>query len=417
MIPEPIAVIGIGPAGAADLSPGARAHIEKAGVLAGGRRHLDYFPEWVGERIVIDGELSLCLGRIAESARSRKTVVLASGDPLYFGIGRALLDVFTKDELIFYPHLSSVQLAFARLKESWHDACVLSLHGRPMESLVPALQRGEAKIALLTDATNNPQAICTLVCEAGYADQYALWVCEDLGGPAERITQASLHSPPEHAFGPLNIVVLLRWGSAAPGAGLMPVVGIPDESLKHREGQRPQGGLITKREVRLLALCQLELRPYDVLWDVGAGSGSVALEAARLSSRLTVHAVEKDPEACSFLAENLVSLGLLPNVHLVHGEAPEGLMQLPDPDAVFIGGSGGRLVEILACAMERLRTGGRLVLNCITLESLSRAWTWLDEHGLEPEVLSVQLARSRPLGSLHCLEPESPISIIKVRKR
>src|SRR5262249_38300751 len=160
------------------------------------------------------------------AARAHKTVVLASGDPLYFGIGRTLLTVFAKEELLFLPHLSSVQLAFARLKEPWHDACVVSLHGRPLHTLLPALQRGEPRLAILTHTENDPAAIARLLCETDCAEQYVLWVCEDLGGASERLTQASPRHWHELRFSPLNVVVLLRWGGAAAGPQLPPVLGI-----------------------------------------------------------------------------------------------------------------------------------------------------------------------------------------------
>ncbi len=173
--------------------------------------------------------------------------------------------------------------------------------------------------------------------------------------------------------------------------------------------------MITRREVRLLALCYLELRPEDVLWDVGAGSGSVSLEAARLSPRLQVFAVERDAAAFARLEANIAQFGAA-GVRAVRAEAPEGLAALPDPDAVFVGGSGGRLAEILGVAAGRLESGGRIVLNCITLENFSRGWERLGELGLEPEATSVQLAHSRPLGRLHSLEPENPIFILRGRK-
>jgi precorrin-6B C5,15-methyltransferase / cobalt-precorrin-6B C5,C15-methyltransferase len=413
MTREPIAVIGIGRAGAADLSETARAHIDRAEVLAGGRRHLEAFARWAGEKIAIGADVPLVMAQLKKCAATRKTVVLASGDPFFYGIGRALLETFAKDELVFLPHLSSVQRAFARLKETWHDACVISIHGRPLHTLLPALQRGEPKIAILTDGENNPQAIARLLRAAACADRYTLWVCEDLGGSAERISELSLRDPCETSFAPLNVVVLLRTKTASASAALPPLLGIPEAALKHQSEPR---GLITKREIRLLSLCHLELRPGDVLWDVGAGSGSVALEAARLSPYLTVHAIEKNDAAFHNLSENLLGFGCT-NVHPVHGEAPDALQPLPTPDAVFIGGSGGRLADILAVSFERLRQGGRLVMNCITLESLALGWSWLRELHCEPEVLTVQLAHSRPLGSLHCLEPEHPISILKARKR
>src|SRR5262245_51247921 len=290
---DPIAVIGIGHDGPRGLSPAALAHITRAQVLAGGKRHLAFFPDWQGERLVISADVQSVVERLKAAYQQHKTVVLASGDPLFYGIGRLLLEAFPKDDLLFLPHVSSVQLAFASIKESWHDACVVSLHGRPMQGLLPALQQHAAKIAVLTDTHNHPAAIAQFLCAHGLAD-YTLWVCEELGGPGERITCWTPESIQEQTFSPLNVAILLRQASLPPRERdtssrvpeALPLLGIPEEAIAHRQG------MITKRELRLLALCYLALRPGDVLWDIGAGSGSVSVEAARLSASLQVFAVE-----------------------------------------------------------------------------------------------------------------------------
>jgi precorrin-6Y C5,15-methyltransferase (decarboxylating) len=418
MTGHPMVVVGIGHDGPAGLSAEARAHVAAARVLAGGRRHLDFFPECDGEKIAIGADLAAVIGRLRERYAATKTVVLASGDPLFYGIGSVLLQSFPREDLMFLPQVSCVQLAFARLKETWHDAHVVSLHGRPLEALRPAVEAREAKIAVLTDGKNHPAAIADFLRRHGAAEDYALWVCENLGGPDERLSRHAPARLKEEAFSPLNVVVMLRESvlstqySVLSTPGGLPLLGIPEGALLHRAGPR---GLITRREVRLLALCYLELRPDDVLWDVGAGSGSVAIEAARLSATLRAFAVERDAEAFRQLEANATRLGA-GRVRAVRAEAPEGLADLPDPDAVFVGGSGGRLRDILAVAVRRLKPGGRVVVNCITLENLARAWDGLREQGLGPEATSVQLAHSRSLGRLHSLEPESLIFIIRARK-
>jgi precorrin-6Y C5,15-methyltransferase (decarboxylating) len=424
MTKEPVVVIGIGYDGPAGLSPEARDHIARAQVLAGGVRHLAFFPDWSGEKIVFDSDLFKRIAYIRECAARRKTVVLASGDPLFYGIGRLLLEAFPREQLLFLPHLSSVQLAFARIKETWDDACIVSVHGRPLQALLPALRRRENKIAVFTDTSNHPAAIAAFLRETGCAEDYpVVWVCENLGGPEERITSWAPEELAQEIFSPLNIVILLRRADAEhperafprrawePEKSL-PVFGIPEQMLHHRT---PRGSLITKREIRLLSLCYLELHSEDVFWDVGAGSGSVSIEAARLCSLLRIFAIEKDEEACENLQTNLGRFAVR-GVHLIRGSAPEVFVHLPDPDAIFIGGSGGQFEAILAAALERLKPGGRLVCNCITLENLTRGWNWLCEQGMQPQVTSVQLGHSRPLGKLHCLEPASPLFILHMRK-
>jgi precorrin-6Y C5,15-methyltransferase (decarboxylating) len=413
MTAHPLVVVGIGHDGPAGLSAEARAHVAAARVLAGGRRHLGFFPEWPGEKVVIEGDLAAVVARLRERCATGKTVVLASGDPLFYGIGRLLLESFPRDDLLFLPHLSSVQLAFARLKETWHDACVVSLHGRPMEALRPAVEARAAKVALLTDATNHPAAVADFLRQNGAAADYALWVCENLGGADERVSRHVPALMREETFSPLNVVVLLRESTEYSVLSTeLPLLGIPESALLHRAGPR---GLITRREVRLLALCYLELRPGDVLWDIGAGSGSVAIEAARLSPDLRAFAVERDEEMFRQLEVNVARLGD-GRVRAVLAEAPYGLSELPDPDAVFVGGSGGRLTDILAATASRLKPGGRIALSCITLENLARGWDGLREQGLEPQATSVQLAHSRPLGRLHSLEPDSLIFLLRARK-
>jgi precorrin-6Y C5,15-methyltransferase (decarboxylating) len=414
MTHEPLAVIGLGQDGPGTLSREALDHIQRARVLSGGKRHLEFFADSSAERIVIDADLDRLIARLKDCYLRHKTVVLATGDPLFYGIGRRLLADFPKDDLIFLPQVSSVQLAFARLKETWHDARVVSVHGRPLESLLPALADREAKIAVLTDGNNNPTAIARLLAERGCADEYTMWVCEDLGGPHERICR---WTPGTETAG-LNVVVLLRHTSVQK-ADPIPLVGIPESELRHRPSSGTArcspDGLITRREVRLLALCYLELRAGDVLWDIGAGSGSVGIEAARLAPQVKVYAVEKDPQALQDITGNVARFGLL-NVQVAAGEAPQALVNLPQPDRVFIGGSGGRLSEILQSAAERLKSGGRIVLNCVALETFTRAWSWLHERSLGPEATSVQLAHSRSLGSLHCLEPDKPLFILRAQK-
>jgi precorrin-6Y C5,15-methyltransferase (decarboxylating) len=404
-----LVVVGIGADGPTGLSQEARGHVESARVLAGGSRQLAYFPDWQGRKVDLGSDVAAFVAELRERYRYEKTVVLASGDPLCFGIGRALLDAIPRDDLVFVPHLSSVQLAFARVKETWHDAQIISVHGRPIDALAGAIGARERKIAVLTDAANDPAAIADLLRRLGAADEYDLWVCENLGSADERVTRNAPTAVRDEEFSPLNVVILLRTA----GRGLdLPLLGIPEDTLLHQAGPR---GMITRREVRLIAVCYLELRPGEVLWDVGAGSGSVSLEAVRLSPRLEILAIERDPTAFARLETNLARFGA-GRVRAVHAEAPQGLAELPDPDAVFVGGSGGRLVDVLQVVAQRLQPGGRIVVNCITLENFFRGWETLRALQLDTEASTVQLAHSRPLGSLHSLEPDNPIFILRARK-
>ncbi|MGQ4808427.1 Cobalamin biosynthesis bifunctional protein CbiET [Candidatus Entotheonellaceae bacterium PAL068K] len=403
----PLVVIGIGNDGPAGLPPEAREHIARAQVLVGGRRHLAFFPDWPGETVVLGANPEPVVQQLKATYRHKKTVVLASGDPLFYGIGRLLIEHFPAPALRFLPHVSAVQLAFARLGSSWHDACVVSLHGRPMHALLPALHQRTAKIALLTDASNHPAAVARWLMEH-HCEDTIIWVCEELGGPGERLTQWTPRNILNQTFSPLNVTILLRQGTPSV-ADAIPLLGLPEQAIAHH------AGMITKRELRLIALGYLALHPDEVLWDIGAGSGAVALEAARLAATLRVFAIERSAQALAQITDNIRTFAL-PNVQPVLGEAPEALADLPDPHAVFIGGSGGRLAELIPVVVERLHPGGRVVLHCITLEHLSLGWERLRAQELHVDVTSVQLSRARPLGTLHRLASDSPLFILQAHK-
>jgi precorrin-6Y C5,15-methyltransferase (decarboxylating) len=408
-----LVVVGIGHDGPRGLSLECRGHIAEAAILAGGHRQLDFFPEWTGERVLLNGDVNAFVAALRQRYAQEKTVVLASGDPLFFGIGRALLQAIPKEDLLVLPTVSSVQLAFARVKEAWEDAQVVSVHGRPLDTLTPVIEEGVEKIAVLTDANNHPAAIADLLCRLGAENLYTIWVCENLGGADERVgrySSAALHS---EVFSPLNVVILLRETARDENAaGAVPLLGIPEKAILHRSGPL---GMITRREIRLLTLCYLELYPGNVLWDIGGGSGSVSIEAARLHGALRVFAIERDEESFGRLEANVRKLAPK-RVTAIRGEAPQCLAELPDPDAVFVGGSGGRLAEILDLAAQRLRPTGRIVVNCITLETLMSSWQRFQQLGWAPEATSIQLAHSRTLGRLHNMNSENPIFIVRACK-
>lgn len=409
-----IVVIGMGGDGPKGLSREALERIETAKVLAGGRRHLAFFENGSQERIVIDSDIDGLIETLRTVSLKKEVVVLASGDPLFLGIGRALLKAFSPDELLFFPRPSSIALAFARVKQTWDDARVVSLHGRPLESLLPDLSARRSKIAVLTDSTNTPGAIADLIVKLGLAEEYEMWVCENLEAPDEQVSRLRIPDVKAKTFSPLNVVVLLRLDveTGSSTSSTVPIVGLPDESIQHASGPR---GMITKREIRLISLAYLELRPFDVLWDVGAGSGSIAVEAARLSPGLSVFAVEKNPvsfEDILINSQRFEATGIRP----ILGEAPEAFNGLPDPNAIFIGGSGGRFREIALRALERLQPGGRIVANCVAIETFSLAWRIFHDHGLEAQATSAQFSRSAPLGRLHRFEPENPIFVLRATK-
>ncbi|PZD96139.1 cobalamin biosynthesis protein CbiE [Paenibacillus sambharensis] len=392
---QPVKVIGIGDDGAAGLLPQYLSWIEESSLLVGGERQLAFFPAYKGEKLVIKGGLSELAGRLR--ADSRKTVVLASGDPLFYGIGGYLAKQIKVE---IYPQPSSVQLAFARMGESWQDAHIVSIHGRSMKGLAQRID-GRSKVAVLTDEENSPGSLAAYLQEFGMTE-YRAFVAENLGGAEERTGWYTLEEMKAAAFAPLNIVILKREGESPAWP-----LGIPDELFVQR---KPDKGLITKREIRVLSLAQLQLTSQSVVWDIGTCTGSVAIEAGRIAREGAVFAVEKNPDDLANCLTN--SRRFRVDLTAVHAKAPEGLDGFADPDAVFIGGSGGELRSLLHICCSRLRPGGRVVLNAATLENMAEAVKAMKEEGMEVEVTLAQISRSKPILDMTRLEGLNPVFII-----
>ncbi len=411
----PVQVVGIGLDGAAGLTDTVRQLVEQATFLVGSDRHLGYFPNHPASRLVL-GDFAQAIREIrtqlAKDDANNCIVVLVSGDPLFFGFGRLLLEELPRDQLTFHPHLSSVQLAFNRIKVSWQDACVISAHGRSLDELTQALQQGVEKIAVLTDKKKNtPRAIARLFKALDLASSYDFWVCENLGGTDERVQCLSVDALLEEKFASLNVVVLLRQSESAEQAldvDTLPMLGLPDEKFASFS-DRP--GLMTKREVRILILGELALQPRQVVWDIGAGTGSVSIEIGRLSETSRVYAVEKTAIGNALIEKNCRRLQVK-NVVSIHGTAPDILQQLPTPNRVFIGGSGGNLNLILDSCQARLAPGGIVVLALATLEHLNLVLDWLNSQRWEYRLLQAQLSRSVPVAQLTRFTPLNPVTIV-----
>lgn len=396
-------IVGMGAEGPASLSERARAVVASAQLLAGGRRHLGHFPDHPAERVVVGADLDGLAARLAAAlAEGRRAVVLASGDPGFYGIAAPLLERLGAERVEILPNVSAMQLAFARLRLPWDDAALLSVHARPLADVLEAVRR-HPKVGLFTDPRHTPAAVAAFLLAQGVPPRRA-YVCENLGTAEERVVACDLGELPGREFAPLNVLVLVDPAAgrplsptpvrgSAPARAPWPVLGLPEEAFAQR---RPLAGLITKVEVRAVSLARLALRPGDVVWDVGAGTGSVGIEAARLVPSGRVYAVERRADDVERIRENAARFGA-DNLMAVHGEAPAALAALPDPDAVFVGGSGGRLAAILRAVAARLRPGGRLVCNLATLENLAEAEATLRELGWRREVTLVNVARSRPL--------------------
>ncbi|NHC37795.1 bifunctional cobalt-precorrin-7 (C(5))-methyltransferase/cobalt-precorrin-6B (C(15))-methyltransferase [Scytonema millei] len=411
----PIHVIGIGLDGTEGLVDSVRQLVVEAKLLVGSDRHLNYFPHHPAPRLML-GDFTDAIAQLRRCLADGKDgiVILVSGDPLFFGLGRLLLAELPPEQLTFHPHLSSIQLAFNRLKVPWQDARAISAHGRSLDELIQALQQGVEKIAVLTDKTNNPHAIARLLVSLDLRDRYQLWVCENLGGEDEVCREINCNVSTDNlSFAPLNIVVLLRQSEPELQLNLanLPQLGIPDR-LFLSFSDRP--GLMTKREVRLLILGELALQPEQIVWDIGAGTGSVSIEIARLFPTSKIYAIEKTAAGSALIAQNCQRFGVK-NVTSIHGTAPEILQNLPRCDRVFIGGSSGNLSSILdTCSC--LSPSGVLVIALATLEHLSTALDWFKhQNNWEYQLLQVQLSRSVPIAQLTRFAPLNPVTIITAK--
>jgi len=377
-------VVGIGDAGLASLSPAARRAIEAGEILVGGERHLAMVPEHPGERLPWRRPLEATLPEL-EALRGRRVVVLASGDPMCFGVGELLMRHFDARELRVLPAPSTFSLVCARLGWSLAEVACLSALGRPLSAVRRHVAPDARLIVLSTDGAT-PHAVARLLDALGFGAS-RLWVFEHLEGPAERVIEATADAWPDCGVAVLNTVAIAC--AADPRAAVHATApGLPDDAFEFDEG------MLTKREVRAATLARLSPLPGQRLWDVGAGSGAVAIEWLRAAARAEAIAVERDPRRCATIARNADRLGT-PELAVVHGQAPPCLADLPAPDAVFIGGGTGE-PEMIETCWRRLRPGGRLVANVVTVEGERRLLDWQAGHG--GELTRIEIARLDALG-------------------
>jgi precorrin-6B C5,15-methyltransferase / cobalt-precorrin-6B C5,C15-methyltransferase len=414
-----IAVVGIGLDGKQGLTQTVQQIIEQATVLAGSKRHLGYFTDHPAKKLNL-ANLNTGIEAIAQLKLDHHSVViLASGDPLFFGLGRLLLAKFKASEIKFYPHLSSIQLAFNRLKIPWQDANLISVHGRSVDKLIELFKQGKDKIAVLTDGNNNPAAIARLFLALELPVNYSFHICANLGDVSEKISHFSpaeitqLSNLEPHYFSALNVLILVREAQENDlNLDNLPLIGLPDSSFLSFS-DRPS--LITKKEVRLAILGELALQPEQIVWDIGAGTGSVSIEIARLCPTSQIFAIEKTSMGSSLITQNSQRFQLN-NIKSINGKAPEVLCNLPDCDRIFIGGSGGNLVDILQICSHKLTVRGLIVMAFATIEYQLQAINWLSNHNWQYRLLQLQISRSTPISNLTRLTPLNPVTIITASK-
>lgn len=405
MPPDKVYIVGVAPGGASSLPLKLRRMINQADIVFGGERLLDMFPSLGGQKITIANNLSDIVEIISANLREKRMVVLASGDPGFYGIAGYLRGRLGQEAIEVIPNVSAMQLAFARIGESWDDAVLTSVHARPIEDII-GLVRSHSKIGLFTDDRHTPGEIARVLCQHGL-ENYRAYVCQDLGTAEESIVATDLYSLKEREFSPLNVVILIRDKSAR-GTRPQQLLGIPEKDFERR---KPERGLITKLEVRAVSLAKLRLTENSIVWDIGAGSGAISIEASLLARRGTVFAIEKNDEDISIITENVRRFAR-DNIRVIQAVAPAKFEELPDPDSVFVGGSGGQLAEVIAVACQRLKPGGRMVINAATLETLNTAVESLKVNGFAADTTLVSIARSKDISDLTRLEALNPVFII-----
>lgn len=400
-----LAVTGVGLEGIGSMTPRGRRLLESAEIVVGHGRHLGLLAGDERRAVVWDGSMA-ALESLLAGRDGSKTVLLASGDPNLFGIGASLLRRYGPTAVDVEPSVSSLQLALARAGVPGAQAALLSAHGRPLAAAV-GLALGTRRAAILTDPDNHPGVLVGALAAAGFDGWARVVVAEQLGGPHERVREGTVDEPPPGPYDPLSVVVLERPAAAGPG------LGAPESAYEH------EAGLVTKAEVRAITLASLDLAHDDVVWDLGAGSGSVAIEAGRLAAGGAVYAVEREPARAAMLARNLARHGSW-NVEAIEGDAGAILPALPPPDAVFIGGGAcglAGLIETSAAAIRRRRAAvpGRLVANLATLESALEAADACRRLGLEWRLAQVQVSRARAVGDRLGWQALNPVQVLAAK--
>ncbi|NOT86255.1 MAG: precorrin-6y C5,15-methyltransferase (decarboxylating) subunit CbiE [Methylococcaceae bacterium] len=413
-------IIGVLDNGAASLSAEALQLVRSAQHVIAGSRLLKNLSDECNTAQQYD--LTGCLSQVplwinAALLKNESVVVLASGDPLCHGIAGFLAKKLKPEQIQIIPNVSSIQLAFAALKMAWQSASIASVHTQDTGEWVHGATsahgmyvlvqqcRQQSLLAILTSPENNPPRIARMLQMEGLDEVFEMAIAQYLQQPEQVVTDfLPVAEVANHDYGDPNVVILKRKTSLA-----APVLfGLRDDSFQQR---KPEKGLITKCEVRAVSLARLQLTRISIVWDIGAGSGSVGLEAARLCTDGHVFAIEKNSDDLLNIAHNHAAFGVS-NYTAVLGKAPQYLAHWLDPDAVFIGGSGGELAELITLCLQRLKPQGWLVMNFVTLENMSTAVDTLKQRGATWDVCQIQASRSSPILTMHRLQAENPVWII-----
>lgn len=395
-----LTVVGIGEDGFKGLGRNARHALLRATRIIGGQRQLDLLPVCIrGERLLWPSPFSLApvLAR-----RGEPVCVLASGDPMFYGVGASLARQVAAEELLILPSPSSVSLAAARLGWPLQEVVTLSVVARPLAALHAHLSSG-VRLLVLSNDGSSPALIASLLVEAGFGPS-RLSVFEHLGGTGERRIDGLAGDWQHTSVADLNLVAI-DCVADIHAPRLSRLAGLPDSAFKH-------DGQLTKRDVRAITLARLAPMPGELLWDVGAGSGSIGIEWMRAHPSCRALAIEADTGRQDLIEHNRDALGV-PGLQLIRGKAPEALSDLEAPDAIFIGGGVTR-DGVLDTCWRQLRPGGRLVANAVTLQSEMTLMNWRAQHG--GELTRIHVAQAQPLGEFDTWRQALPITLLEVIK-
>jgi precorrin-6B C5,15-methyltransferase / cobalt-precorrin-6B C5,C15-methyltransferase len=397
-----LSLIGIGEEGSEALSPAVRKLLAQAHLVVGGARHIALAGPLLAKTMTWPSPLADAIPEIL-ARRGSPVCVLASGDPFFYGVGTLLSAHVKPQEMRCFPAPSAFSLAAARLNWSLQDCCLMSLHGREFERIIPALQPG-AKIHCLSWDETTPPRLAKLLCQRGLG-QSRIIVMEAMGGQRERVRVSTAEAFSMEGIDPLNLVAL-EIAATAQSHILTVASGLAD-SWFETDGQ------LTKREVRAVTLSSLAPRRGELLWDVGAGSGSIAIEWLLSDPANRAIAIEARADRASLISRNAASLGV-PHIEIITGTAPEAFATLPRPQAIFVGG-GASDATLLDAAYAALLPGGRLVVNAVTLETEAELARRFNAQG--GELLRIEIARAKTLGSFHAWRSALPVTQWSVTKR
>jgi precorrin-6Y C5,15-methyltransferase (decarboxylating) len=397
-----LSIIGIGEDGVEGLSSVARHLVHSAELVVGGARHLELANSLIqGRRLAWPSPLRDAFDEIKRN-RGRSVVVLASGDPFHFGVGKQLAEFVPAEEFICLPHPSAFSLAAARMGWAMQDVSLVTLHGRSLQGIVRHLHAGARILALSWDGTT-PAKLAELL-TARRMEQSRITVLETIGGPRERIRHATVANFDIDQIAALNTIAVEV--IAEPEAVIVPLTSGLDDAFFEHDGQ------LTKREIRAVTLSSLEPRQGELLWDVGLGAGSIAIEWLLRHPSMRAIGIEARSDRAERAARNAAALGV-PELEIVHGRAPEALAGLPKPDAVFVGG-GMTKDGVFEAAWDALKPGGRLVANAVSLETETRLADYFQRFG--GELIRLQVARAERVGTMSGWRPAMPVTQWRVRK-